>query len=79
MIKALAIYGLLRLLLLAGLFAACWFVGLDGFLGLLIALVVSVPASYLLLRRQRDALTTALVARAERRSELRARLSGSRD
>ncbi|MBA3523766.1 MAG: DUF4229 domain-containing protein [Geodermatophilaceae bacterium] len=77
MIKALAIYGLLRLLLVAGLVAACWAVGLDGFLGIAIALGISIPASYLLLRRQRDALTAALVVRAERRTALRSRMSGS--
>lgn len=76
MIKALAVYGLLRLLLLVALVAACWAVGLQGFPGLLLALALSVPASYLLLQRQREGLTAALATRAERRAQFRARMSG---
>ncbi|MBA2553607.1 MAG: DUF4229 domain-containing protein [Geodermatophilaceae bacterium] len=80
MIKPLAIYLLGRLAAFAILLALLWAVGVDGFVAVLIALVVSVPLSYVVLRRQRDDLTAALLHRAQRkaveREELRSQLRG---
>ncbi|MGI8531782.1 MAG: DUF4229 domain-containing protein [Geodermatophilaceae bacterium] len=49
-------------------------------LSLAIALVISVPLSYVLLRRQRDRLTAALQERSDRRAvqreQLRSQLRG---
>jgi len=79
----LAIYTLGRLAVFAVIFAAVWFGGLGGLPALLWALVLSVPASYLLLRPVRDRLTEALsarsVARKAAREELRTRLAGTEE
>jgi hypothetical protein len=79
----LAVYTLGRLAIFGVIFAAVWFAGLGGLPALLWALVLSVPASYLLLRPVRDRLTEALaarrVARAAAKRQLRARLAGTDD
>ena len=79
----LALYTLGRLAVFAALFAAVWFGGLGGLPALLWALVLSIPASYLLLRPLRDRLTEALaarsVARKAAREQLRGRLAGADD
>jgi Protein of unknown function (DUF4229) len=79
----LAVYSLGRFAIFGALFAAVWFAGLAGLPALLWALVLSVPASYLLLRPLRDRLTEALdarrVARAAAREQLRTRLAGSEE
>jgi Protein of unknown function (DUF4229) len=74
-----AVYTLGRIAIFAVIFAAVWFAGLGGFPALLWALVLSVPAAYLLLRPVRDRLTEALDARRVARTELRARLAGSEE
>jgi hypothetical protein len=55
-------------------------VGLDFWSGLLFGLLLSMPASYFLLRPSRERLTEALAARSVARrtakQDLRARLSG---
>jgi hypothetical protein len=58
-----------------------WWVGLDLWSGLLFGLLLSMPASYLLLRPSRERLNEGLaarsVARRQAKQDLRARLSGS--
>jgi peptidoglycan/LPS O-acetylase OafA/YrhL len=79
----LALYSLGRFAVFAAIFAAVWFAGLGGLPALLWALVLSIPASYLLLRPVRDRLTEALAARSVARKAakeaFRARLSGTDD
>ena len=76
-------YTLGRIAIFAVLFAAVWFGGLGGLSALLWALVLSVPASYLLLRPVRDRLTEApaarSVARKAAKEQLRTRLAGADD
>ena len=48
-----------------------WAVGVDGFLALMIALVLSIPLSYFGLRRQREEATAALYQRAQRKASER--------
>jgi hypothetical protein len=68
----LGIFALLTLLL--------WWAGLDLWSGLLFGLLLSMPASYLLLRPSRERLSEGLaarrVARQATKADLRARLSG---
>ena len=68
----LGIFALLTLLL--------WWAGLDLWSGLLFGLLLSMPASYLLLRPSRERLSEGLAARSLARraakEDLRARLSG---
>jgi hypothetical protein len=68
----LGIFALLTLLL--------WWAGLDLWSGLLFGLLLSMPASYLLLRPSRERLNEGLaarrIARRTSKAELRARLSG---
>ena len=58
-----------------------WLAGLGSFPGLLFGLLLSMPVSYVLLRRSRERLTEALVARSRARrtakEDLRSRLSGT--
>jgi membrane protein implicated in regulation of membrane protease activity len=79
----LAVYTLGRLAIAAALVAVLWLVGLGSFPGLLFGLLLSMPASYVLLRPVRDRLTEALAARSTqrkaRKENLRARLSGEGD
>jgi hypothetical protein len=76
----LVLYTLGRVLITAALVALIWVAGLPGIPALLFGLLLSMPASYLLLRGVRDRLTEALaarsVARRTARDDLRARLSG---
>jgi hypothetical protein len=57
-----------------------WWVGLDLWSGLLFGLLLSMPASYLLLRPSRERLNEGLaarsVARRQAKQDLRARLTG---
>jgi hypothetical protein len=70
-----------RLGIFAVLTLVLWLVGLDFWSGLLFGLLLSMPASYLLLRPSRERLTEGLAARSLARraakEELRARLSGT--
>jgi O-antigen ligase len=78
--SALWLYTILRF----GLFFALWgvllLIGLGGFLAAALALVLSVPLSFVLLARPRAALARSVEARVEsrraRRSDLDARLQG---
>jgi len=78
-----ALYTLGRLAIFAAILAAAWFGGLGGLPALLWALVLSIPASYLLLRPLRDRLTEALAARSVARKaakeQLRTRLAGTEE
>ena len=76
----LVLYTVGRVLITAALVAVIWVAGLPGFPALLFGLLLSMPASHVLLRGVRDRLTEALaartVARRAAKEELRARLSG---
>src|SRR6476661_4313394 len=69
----LGIFALLTLIL--------WWTGLDLWSGLLFGLLLSMPASYLLLRPSRERLNEGLaarnLARKQAKEDLRARLSGT--
>jgi Protein of unknown function (DUF4229) len=71
------VYTLGRILVAVALIALLWLVGLGGFPGIVFGLLLSMPASYVLLRSVRDRLTEALAARSLRKRELRARLQGT--
>ena len=76
----LLIYTVGRIGIFAALTIILWLVGLDFWSGLLFGLLLSMPASYFLLRPSRERLTEGLAARSVARraakQDLRARLSG---
>jgi hypothetical protein len=76
----LVIYTVGRIAIAAALILLLWTVGLGSFPGLLFGLLLSMPVSYVLLRRSRERLTEALAARSLARraakEDLRTRLSG---
>jgi membrane protein implicated in regulation of membrane protease activity len=78
--KAFAVYTAGRLLVFVGLAALLYLVGLRGFLLVAAAIVLSLPVSYVLLARQRAAMTREVeqrvAGRKGRREDLRARLRG---
>ncbi|CAN5135246.1 hypothetical protein BH20ACT5_BH20ACT5_24050 [soil metagenome] len=76
MIKPLLVYTLSRAAIFAVLLAGLWALNIGSFPGILFALLLSMPLSYFLLARQRDALTAVIAERSERRTELRSRLRG---
>jgi hypothetical protein len=82
-VKSAAIYTAGRVLVFAVLAGLLWLVGLRGFLLVIAALVLSVPVSYFLLARQRDALAADLerkvTNRQSRRKDLRSQLRGDDD
>ena len=63
------VYSLLRIALMAALFGLLWLFGLGGFLGAAIAVALSVPLSYVLLARPRNAMTAAMMDRLNVRQE----------
>jgi hypothetical protein len=64
------LYTLLRFGLFGVLFGLLWLLGVRGLLGALIALVLSVPLSYVLLARPRAALANTIEQRvAARRTQ----------
>jgi len=69
-------YVLGRFAIFAVLLGVLWLVGLGGLMGAALALVLSIPVSYLLLRRQRDEVTAALQRRSAAKAEFRTRLRG---
>ena len=77
----LVIYTVGRLGIAALLILLLWLAGLGSFPGLLFGLLLSMPVSYVVLRRAREQLTEALAARSLARrtakEDLRTRLSGS--
>ena len=77
---AMWLYTLLRFGLFFALFGLLWLVGVKGFLGAIIALVLSVPLSFVLLAKPRAAFAAVLEqrmnARRARQTELDAKLRG---
>ena len=82
-LAALWVYTLLRIALFGVLFGVLWLFGVRGLLGAIIALLLSVPLSFVLLARPRQALVAGVTgqveARRARTSELNAQLSGRPD
>ena len=82
-LAALWVYTLLRIALFGALFGLLWLFGVRGLLGAIIALVLSVPLSFVMLARPRQALVAGVTgqveARRARTSELDAQLSGRAD
>jgi hypothetical protein len=74
------LYTILRFGLFGVLFGVLWLLGVRGFLGVVIALALSVPLSFVLLARPRAALADTieqrLAARRRRQTELDAQLRG---
>lgn len=60
-------YTLLRLAVLVAAFLVVWWAGAEPLLAGVVAVVVASAVSYLFLRKQRDATTAWIAARAERR------------
>ena len=77
---AMWIYTILRFGLFFALFGLLWLVGVKGFLGAIIALALSVPLSFVLLSRPRQAFAQVLEqrfdARKAREADLDAQLRG---
>lgn len=78
---AMWLYTLLRFGLFLLLWGLLWLARVPGLLAGLIALVLSVPLSYVLLRRQRERVAANLeqriIARQARQEQFDARLSGA--
>ena len=78
--KSAAVYTAGRVLVFVVLAGLLWVVGLRGFLLVFAALLLSVPASWFFLARQRQALAADVERKVDdrrgRRSDLRAQLRG---
>lgn len=78
---AMWLYTVLRFGLFFALFGLLWLVGVKGFLGAIIALVLSVPLSFVLLAKPRHRFAAVLEqrieARKQRQHDLDAKLSGN--
>ncbi len=79
MFRAALIYTVARIAILGVLLALLWLAHLVSYPGILLALLLSIPASYFLLGKQRADLTAAIAARRESKAAIRARLRGSAD
>jgi len=79
LLKAVLIYTAARIAIFAVLLAVLWALGLGSFPGILFALLLSMPAAYFLLGRQRADLVTAVDERRAARDAVRARLRGDSD
>ncbi len=81
--RAFLTYTVARLAVFAVVATVLYFVGLRSFVLVALALLVSLPLSYVLLRRQREALSTEVERRVDgrrqRRTELRDQLRGDGD
>jgi fatty acid desaturase len=75
-IKPLALYSLGRLAAVAMPLLLLWALGVSGFPALLIALVISVPLSFFVLRRQREDVAAAVYRRTQRTTAEREQLPG---
>jgi len=77
------LYTLLRIALFLVLFGLLWVLGVTGFLGAVIALALSLPLSYVLLAKPRQAFAAQIEQRIEarraRQADLDAKLSGDED
>lgn len=78
--KSAAVYTSGRVLIFVALAALCWLVGLRGFVLAVVALLLSIPASWFLLARQRAAMAADVERRIRdrqtRRADLRSQLRG---
>jgi len=79
MFRPALIYTAGRIAIFAVLLALLWALDLGSYPGILFALLLSMPASYFLLARQRADLTRAVNHRRAARANLRARLRGRSD
>lgn len=79
MLRAALVYTVGRIAIFAVLLALLWAVNLGSYPGILFALLLSMPASYFLLGKQREALAVAIQERREARAQVRARLRGNSD
>ncbi|MBA3369169.1 MAG: DUF4229 domain-containing protein [Geodermatophilaceae bacterium] len=77
MFKAVAVYTIGRIAIFAILLALLWAAELGSFPGILFALLLSMPAAYFLLGKQREDLAAAVIERREARVKLRERLRGA--
>jgi ABC-type transport system involved in cytochrome bd biosynthesis fused ATPase/permease subunit len=75
-VRPIAVYTAARLAIFVVLAAVLWLLGLRGLLVFALAVLLSMPVSYLLLGRQLAGVTRALEQRREYRAQLRARLRG---
>jgi len=75
-VRQIAVYTAGRIAIFAVLGAALYLLGLRGFILFGLALLLSMPVSYLVLGRQLADVTSWIEARRSRRAELRARLRG---
>ena len=73
----LLMYTVGRLAIAAALIALLWALGLPGTPGFLFGVLLAMPVSFLVLSPVRQRLTSALVARSERKEALRAELRGT--
>lgn len=79
MLRPALVYTAGRIAIFAVLLALLWAANLGSYPGILFALLLSMPASYFLLGKQRAALAAAMIERREARAKLRARLRGTSD
>lgn len=79
MLRAVLVYTAGRIAIFAVLLALLWAANLGSYPGILFALLLSMPASYFLLSKQREALATAMNERREAKAALRVRLRGNSD
>jgi hypothetical protein len=73
-VHPIAIYTAGRLAVFAMLAALLWLLGLSGFMLFALALLLSMPVSYLVLGRQLAAVTRLVEERRARRMRLRSQL-----
>jgi Protein of unknown function (DUF4229) len=73
-LAALWVYTLLRILLLAAVFGVLWLVGVRGFLAAIIALLLTLPLSYVLLAGPRQRMAVSVTGRLVQRREHEAEL-----
>lgn len=73
------LYTLLRFALFAVLWGLLWMLGLETLLAGIVALALSVPLSYVLLARPRQAIAQQIEARVEAQRAARAELDGELD
>ena len=71
------LYTLGRLAIAAALIGLLWVLGLPGTPGFLFGVLLAMPVSFFVLSPVRTRLTSALVARQERKEALRAELRGT--
>lgn len=79
MFRAALIYTAGRVAIFAVLLALLWAADLGSYPGILFALLLSMPAAYFLLGKQRADLTAAITERRVARRKVRTRLRGASD